>query len=153
LNFGTAPPEDSFASYRSSIRGSRVKQYRLRQFQSTNPKIARLVFDLDESPDRHEILEVETDTAADGEEALTKLKEKEFSLILLDLKMPGIDGMEVLRQVSKIRPDIRIIILTAYDLSEYREASSAYADYFFSKDSLTTKNILTLVESILPTRA
>jgi DNA-binding response OmpR family regulator len=65
-----------------------------------------------------ETLEVETDTAADGEEALAKLKEREFGLILLDLRMPGMDGMEVLRQVSKIRPDIRIVILTAYGTVE-----------------------------------
>ena len=65
-----------------------------------------------------EVLEVETDTASNWEEALAKLKEKEFGLILLDLKMPGMDGMEVLRQVSEIRPDIRIIIITAYGTVE-----------------------------------
>jgi CheY-like chemotaxis protein len=57
-----------------------------------------------------EVLEVETDTAANGEEALAKLKEKEFCLILLDLKMPGMDGMEVLRRLREIRPDIRILL-------------------------------------------
>ena len=65
-----------------------------------------------------EVLEVRIDTAANGEEALAKLKEKEFGLILLDLKMPGMDGMEVLRQVSEIRPDIRVIIITAYGTIE-----------------------------------
>jgi len=54
-----------------------------------------------------EALGVEVDSAEDGEEALAKLKEKEFGLILLDLHMPGVDGMEVLRQVREIRPDIR----------------------------------------------
>jgi CheY-like chemotaxis protein len=61
-----------------------------------------------------EVLGVETDSAEDGKEALAKLREKEFGLILLDLRMPGVDGMEVLRQVRESRPDIRIIILTAY---------------------------------------
>jgi DNA-binding response OmpR family regulator len=65
-----------------------------------------------------EVLEVVTDTAANGEEALAKLKGKEFSLILLDLKMPGMDGIEVLRRVREIRPDIGIIILTAYGTVE-----------------------------------
>jgi len=65
-----------------------------------------------------EALGVETDSAEDGKEALVKLREKEFGLILLDIRMPGVDGMEVLRQVRESRPDIRIIILTAYGTIE-----------------------------------
>ena len=65
-----------------------------------------------------EALGVEVDSAEDGEEALAKLKEKEFGLILLDLHMPGVDGMEVLRQVREIRPDIRVVIITAYGTVE-----------------------------------
>jgi len=57
---------------------------------------------------------VSTEEAADGEEALSKLKEKKFSLILLDLRLPGMDGMEVLRQVRKTRPDIPVMVITAY---------------------------------------
>ncbi len=65
-----------------------------------------------------ETLGAEIDTAANGDEALTKLKEKEFGLILLDIRMPGMDGMEVLRRVRDIRPDIRIIMITAYGTIE-----------------------------------
>ena len=65
-----------------------------------------------------EVLGVETDSAEDGKEALVKLREKEFGLILLDIRMPGVDGMEVLRQVRENRPDIRIIVLTAYGTIE-----------------------------------
>jgi len=65
-----------------------------------------------------EVLGAETDTALNGEEALVKLDKKEFGLILLDLRMPGMDGMEVLRRVREIRPDIRVIILTAYGTIE-----------------------------------
>ena len=65
-----------------------------------------------------EVLGVETDSAEDGKEALLKLREKEFGLILLDIRMPGVDGMEVLRQVRENRPEICIIILTAYGTIE-----------------------------------
>jgi DNA-binding response OmpR family regulator len=96
-----------------------------------------------------EVLEVETDTAAHGEEALAKLKEKEFGLILLDLKMPGIDGMEVLRQVSKIRPDIRIIILTAYGTVELAvEAMKSGAADFIQKP-FTPEEIRELVSRVM----
>jgi two-component system, OmpR family, alkaline phosphatase synthesis response regulator PhoP len=65
-----------------------------------------------------EDLGVEIDIAGNGEEALYKLKEKDFGVILLDLHMPGVDGMEVLRQARKVRPDIKIIIVTAYGTVE-----------------------------------
>ena len=65
-----------------------------------------------------ETLGAQIDTAANGEEALAKLKGKEFGLILLDIRMPGMDGMEVLRRVREIRPDIRVIMITAYGTVE-----------------------------------
>jgi len=65
-----------------------------------------------------ETLGAEIETASNGEEALAKLKEKEFALILLDIRMPGMDGMEVLHRVREIRPDIRIIMITAYGTIE-----------------------------------
>lgn len=61
-----------------------------------------------------EDMDVEIETAVSGEEALAKIKDVDFKLILLDLSMPGIDGIEVLEKLSKDRPDIRIIIITAH---------------------------------------
>ena len=96
-----------------------------------------------------EVLEVETATAADGEEALARLKEKEFSLILLDLKMPGMDGMEVLRQVSKIRPDIRIIILTAYGTVESAVEAMKLGAADFIQKPFAAEEIRGLVSRVL----
>lgn len=61
-----------------------------------------------------EPLGLEAEAAANGEEALALLEKKKFGLILLDLKMPGMDGMEVLRRVRELRPNICVIIITAY---------------------------------------
>jgi len=96
-----------------------------------------------------EVLEVETGTAADGEEALARLKEKEFSLILLDLKMPGMDGMEVLRQVSKIRPDIRIIILTAYGTVESAVEAMKLGAADFIQKPFAAEEIRELVSRVI----
>ncbi|MCJ7818677.1 MAG: response regulator, partial [Syntrophales bacterium] len=60
-----------------------------------------------------EKLNIPVDTAVNGEEALQKLAEKSYSLMLLDLRMPGIDGLEVLRRVPEIRPEVKVIIITA----------------------------------------
>jgi CheY-like chemotaxis protein len=95
---------------------------------------------------------IEIYEAADGEEALQKIESLRPNLIFMDIGLPGENGLELTKQVKARYPNIIVIILTGYDLPEYREFSSQYADYFFSKDSSTTENIFTLVESILPTR-
>ena len=53
-------------------------------------------------------------TASRGDMALEILEKEEFSIMLLDLKMPGIDGMEVLRQVREKYPEILVIIITGF---------------------------------------
>jgi DNA-binding response OmpR family regulator len=65
-----------------------------------------------------EPLEIPVQTAVNGEEALRKLRETPFGLVFLDLKMPGIDGMEVLRQIKDDWPKIRVIIITAHGTIE-----------------------------------
>ncbi|MFQ5577348.1 MAG: response regulator [Anaerolineae bacterium] len=57
-------------------------------------------------------------TAVNGEDALTRLAEEEFGLILLDLRMPGMDGLAVLRRVAQLRPDIQVVVVSAYGTVE-----------------------------------
>jgi DNA-binding response OmpR family regulator len=54
------------------------------------------------------------DEAASGTEALSKLAARFYDLMLLDLRMPGVDGVEVMRQAKKLGPDTLVIILTAH---------------------------------------
>jgi DNA-binding response OmpR family regulator len=61
-----------------------------------------------------ETLDIPVETAASGEEALERLAQGGYGLMLLDLRMPGLDGMEVLRQISQQRPELKVIIITAY---------------------------------------
>ena len=95
---------------------------------------------------------IEICEAASGEEALEKIETLRPNLIFVDFVLPGKNGLELTKQVKGRYPNIIVIILTGYDLPAYRDFSSRYADYFFSKDSSTTENIFALVESILPTR-
>jgi len=59
--------------------------------------------------------------AYDGEAALNILHEDEPEVMLLDLKMPGIDGIEVLRKVKQTRPEVEVIILTGHGSEEDRK--------------------------------
>ncbi len=56
----------------------------------------------------------EVETAEEGEEALEKIGTKEFSIAVLDLRLPGKDGLQVLREATKQDPKIKGIIITAY---------------------------------------
>jgi DNA-binding response OmpR family regulator len=55
---------------------------------------------------------------ASGEEALAALPTHNFDLVLLDLKMPGIDGIEVLHEINRLSPDTKVILLTAHGSME-----------------------------------
>ena len=53
-------------------------------------------------------------TAPSGEEALEKLKESRFNIMLVDIKMEGISGLDVLKQVQESDPDVAVVMITAY---------------------------------------
>ena len=59
--------------------------------------------------------------AYDGESALSLIEEEEPEVIIVDLKMPGVDGLEVLRQVKATRPEIEVIILTGHGHEKDRQ--------------------------------
>ncbi len=93
---------------------------------------------------------VEILEAIDGEEALHKVKALLPQLVFMDIRLPGESGLEITRKIKTQYPDISVIILTSYDLPEYREAAHRYkADYFLPKGSTSTEDILKLVRSIL----
>ncbi|MFQ5614469.1 MAG: sigma-54-dependent transcriptional regulator [Anaerolineae bacterium] len=54
------------------------------------------------------------ETAADGESGLFALVQGPVDLVVLDLKMPGVDGLGVLRQIKRRRPDLPVVLLTAH---------------------------------------
>ncbi len=54
------------------------------------------------------------ETAQDGPTALAALKEMERSIVLCDLKMPGMDGLEVLRRAKEMQPDLAVVVMTAF---------------------------------------
>ena len=55
----------------------------------------------------------EVDTCYDGEEALTCILSENYDLIVLDLNLPGMDGMEILRELRKYNDETKVLILSA----------------------------------------
>jgi CheY-like chemotaxis protein len=56
----------------------------------------------------------EVDTAGDGEQALEKITHEDYGVVVLDLKLPGKDGVQVLKEATAQRPHLKAIIITAY---------------------------------------
>ena len=71
--------------------------------------------------DRLKLREFNSEIAFDGEEALKITEKEETEVMILDLKMPGIDGFEVLRKIKKNKPHIEVIILTGHGSEDDRQ--------------------------------
>ncbi|GKU83692.1 response regulator [Niallia sp. NCCP-28] len=76
----------------------------------------------------------QTFQAANGVQALEILTKNEPDIVLLDMKIPGMDGIEILKRMRKLNPDIRVIIMTAYgELDMIQEAKDLGALTHFAK--------------------
>jgi len=88
--------------------------------------------------------------AADAKEAMQRIEDQLPDIIFMDIKLPGESGLKLTEKIKATYPDIIIIILTSYNLPEYRDAAHQYgATHFLTKSSSTSNEIVELVESIL----
>jgi len=61
--------------------------------------------------------------AADGQEAILKARELQPDLVLMDVRMPGINGISATRQLKDEMPELKVLMLSLYDIDEYRKAA------------------------------
>jgi len=71
--------------------------------------------------------------AASGMEAIKKITRKKYQVILLDIKMPGLNGLETLSEIRKVDPGVPVIIMTAYGELDISENISGISVYQISK--------------------
>ena len=91
----------------------------------------------------------DVDAAEDGPKALKLLANKNYDLMLLDIRMPGMDGVEVMQRAIEISPDMQIIMLTAHGSMESAiEVLRFGADDYLIKPS-SPQEILSSVASAL----
>lgn len=81
--------------------------------------------------ERLELRDLKSNTALDGTQAMKLVGDQEPDIMILDLKMPGINGMEVLRRVKKSYPHIQVIIQTGHgnDMDEAEARELGVFDY------------------------
>ncbi len=65
--------------------------------------------------------EFEVDTAYSGDEALRKVQQTHYTLVLTDYKMPGMTGIDLAQAIRKVSPDTQVVLMTAYGTSDLRK--------------------------------
>ena len=95
--------------------------------------------------ERLKMRDLKSDMVYDGNQAIDFVNENEPDVMVLDLKMPGIDGMEVLRRVKKMYPNIEVIILTGHGTDRDEDESRRLGVYDYLKKPV---DIEVLVERI-----
>jgi alpha,alpha-trehalase len=88
--------------------------------------------------------------AGDGPEAIDKINQFRPQLVFMDIRLPGENGLQLTRKIKSQSPQTSIVILTNYDMPEYRQvALQNGADDFFSKDA-PFDQVMNRVESLFP---
>ena len=88
-------------------------------------------------------------TAQDGKEAITKAKEINPDLIILDIRMPKIDGLEAAKMIRKFNTAVKIVFLTGYASPELSKEAAKYDIFDYIVKTASTKEILGVIQKAL----
>ena len=95
----------------------------------------------------------EVHTAENGQEAINFISQKKVDLVTLDLNMPGLSGIDVLKKIKKLQPDIEVMIVTGYGtLGNAQEAIRYGAGDFISKP-FSVADIIAIVSKVFEWRS
>jgi len=92
----------------------------------------------------HTVIVAET-----GSEGLELVKQQDFDMVFLDLKMPGMDGAELFRQIKAIKPGLPVTIITGYPGSEIMARALAHGPFGVMNKPFGEADIITAVNSFL----
>jgi len=90
--------------------------------------------------------------AADGSEGLAKLEKEYFDLVIVDLKMPGLSGMEVLKRIRERDPEIVVVVITGYGTVESAVEAMKEGAYDFVPKPFTPDSLRVIVRRALEKR-
>lgn len=93
------------------------------------------------------------ETAHSGEAALSAIAQRNFGIVLLDIWMPGIDGIQTLRRIKVIAPQTRVIMMTAHGGIESAVAAMKLGAVDFIQKPFTPPEIRSVVEAVIQREA
>lgn len=84
-----------------------------------------------------------------GEECLKRVKERKFQVILLDIQLPGISGIETLKEIKKVRPDVAVIMVTGHTETEMVEQAMKNGSFAYLAKPLDIKRLTEVIAETL----
>jgi two-component system, cell cycle sensor histidine kinase and response regulator CckA len=91
----------------------------------------------------------QVEAAEDGTEALAAFAEKDFDLVVSDVIMPRMNGMEMYREMLKNAPELRIIFISGYSSDIVTREGMASGNSFFLQKPLSRKTLLPMIRRAL----
>ena len=92
-----------------------------------------------------------TTTVGRGDTAIDKLSETDFDLMVSDVRMSPVDGIAVLAAASRLKPDMPVIMLTAYSCDDTRQKAMKLGAYAYMMKPFRMKEVIDTVEKALDT--
>jgi len=93
-------------------------------------------------------LDYKTDVANDGYEAIQKIKNNGYDVVLMDIKMPGLNGVETFIRIKKIRPSIKVIMVTAYAVEQLIDKAKREGAYEILYKPVVVPKIIKIIEKL-----
>jgi DNA-binding NtrC family response regulator len=87
-------------------------------------------------------------TAGTGEEAVALCREQRFEVVLMDVRMPGMSGVEAFRQIRRHQEGVRVILMSAYSIEDLKEAALDEGAIAFLSKPLDLDQVISLVAEV-----
>lgn len=88
-------------------------------------------------------------SVASGEEAIEEIKKNKYEIVILDIKLPGIDGIQALEEIKKLKPEIEAIMITGYSSIEAAIVSMKKNAYDYMEKPISIDKIVLIIEKAL----
>jgi DNA-binding NtrC family response regulator len=98
--------------------------------------------------DRHQV-----DSASNGRDALLKIEEEAYDLVILDIMMPGMDGIEVLRRIKETHPDVVVVMVTGLSQIETAVQAMKLGAFDYISKPFDPDELALVVQRVLERRA
>jgi DNA-binding NtrC family response regulator len=102
--------------------------------------------------ERLELRGVDAVGVTSGDEALHQLRADSFDVVVIDIKMPGIDGLDVLRTVSRRHPDVKVILMTGHGSAGDAEIGRRLGAVALLRKPVDLEDLLQTVEQAVSNR-